>query len=345
MQNQLFLLTDGVEKGPFTPAEIIEMVREGKLQPDDFLRRENDTRWVPAGGVEPLADMFEDFSAARRRVEALFEVGGGEAPAVTCPLCHAAADGDAAFCTVCGASLGVVEPAPDEKTCPQCGRTLAPDAYFCTGCGRRLDASEETASEIPAGPADEPAKRPPHENDFERISAEKSTGFAGRRKIFAFGGGAAVVVAAALVGVVVADRSDNGYIDGSLFGYESGAGENAVAPGKEIRAPGGEEVAGEPMMSFEVISACGGGRAPREVMDGLTANKERIAEAFAGSDKGAAVVRIAVARSGAVVGAEAERSSSGDPALTNKVASALRTCRLEPAEGTTVAVVRFEYGE
>jgi hypothetical protein len=91
MQNRLFLLTDGVEKGPFTPAEIVEMVGKGELTPYDFLRREGDARWVRAGDLKPLADLFGDFSPTHQRIEALSEVIEGEAPGVTSPRCRAAA--------------------------------------------------------------------------------------------------------------------------------------------------------------------------------------------------------------------------------------------------------------
>lgn len=345
MPNRLFVLTAGAEKGPFTAAEIVEMVGRGELTRYDFLRREEDARWVPAGAVRPLADLFGDLSPAREGVEAVFEVGDVEAPAATCPVCHAAAEGDAAFCTVCGAPLGAGGPAREETACPHCGRPAAPDARFCTGCGRPLDAPAEAAPETPAGAADEPSERPPRESRATRAPAERAGGFGRAGKLLAVAGGAAVIVAAALATGLVLDRIDNGRIDGSLIGREAGAVEDSAAPTTEVPAPAREGPAPNPTMSFEVISAWGGGRPRGEVMDGLTANKERFEEAFAGSDEGVVVARITVARNGAVVAAEAERSTFDDPAIRDRVASALRTCRFEPAEGTTVAVVRIGYVE
>jgi hypothetical protein len=78
-------------------------------------------------------------------------------------------------------------------------------------------------------------------------------------------------------------------------------------------------------------------------MDALTANGDAIRGALADGGGGAVAVRITVARNGAVVGAEAREATFEDPAIVDKVTSAVRSCRLEPAEGTTVAVVRLEY--
>jgi hypothetical protein len=343
MPNRLILLSGGVEKGTFTPAEIVEMAREGKIAAYDFLCREGDTRWVPAGSVRPLADLLGDILPARQKIEALFEIEEVAAPAQACPRCGAAADADAAFCTVCGADFSGGEPGRGEAICPQCGRTSTPDSLFCTGCGRRLDAPEEVSPEIPPRRTGAPSEKPPREKFLARTPTTEPGGRASPRRVLVFGGAAAAVAAVVLAAGVLADRFDNGHLDGSIIGYESGAGEDADASAGEVLPQPAEEASGKAEMSFEVVSAYGGGRSRRDVMDGLRANEERIGEAFAGAGPGEATARITVARSGAVVRAEVESSSFSDPASINKVAYALRTCTLDAAAGTTVAVVKFAY--
>jgi len=344
MEKRLFVLAGGAEKGPFGPAEIEGMARAGKLAAHDFLCREGDTRWVPAGSVKTLADLFDDISPARQRIEALFEEEEVDAPASTCPQCRAPTDGDAAFCTVCGAVLAAEDPEPATDVCAHCGRALAPDAYFCTGCGRCLDGVEAPAPEIPPRRTGASPEKPPRE-DYPAAEQIEGPGDApGRRRVFAFAGVVALVAAVALVAGVAADRYDNGDVDGSLLGYGGDAGESTEASVEDAIAPAGEEPGAEPAVSFEVLSAYGGGRARRDVMDGLAGREGRLAAAFAGGE-GEVVARITVARSGAVVKAEVVRSSLGEPASADKVASALRACKLEAAAGTTVAVVRIEYGE
>jgi hypothetical protein len=332
MSKQLFVLAGGVEKGPFSTAEVVEMVGKGELTPSDALRGGGETRWVRLGKIDTLADLFESFTAARRQVEALFETNEAETPALTCPRCGAPAAGDSLFCTTCGVNLGPDEPSPDEKTCPQCGLPSSPDACYCTACGRRLDAS---------------ADDPPVSRSYEGSSGPSPSRKAGRSgvagKILAFGAGAVILIFVLLAIGVIADRLDNDRIDFSLIGAVDDAPETPESPPPEVRPAGGEEEAGNPTMSFVVLSAYGGGRSHRDVMDALTANGDAIRGALADGGGGAVAVRITVARNGAVVGAEAREATFEDPAIVDKVTSAVRSCRLEPAEGTTVAVVRLEY--
>jgi outer membrane biosynthesis protein TonB len=148
-------------------------------------------------------------------------------------------------------------------------------------------------------------------------------------------------VVLAVVGGV--DYADNGYVDGSVLGYVGRAGPEGL-PAAE--GPGGAEEPGtRPTVNFRVISVSGGGRTPRSVAAGLKAHSRKIADAFAGAADGNVELKISVARNGAVVKTKLRASSYADPALEGKVVNAVRSCKLEPAAGTTIAVVRLEYGE
>jgi len=342
-QNRLYALIGGFEKGPFSPAEIKEMVRDGGLKPDDCLRCEDDTRWVRAGDVKGLADLFEEVKLGPQGIDALFEDAGGETAAVACPRCGAGAEADAVFCTEYGAALSGEAPGAVYAKCPDCGVPLEPDALFCTACGRRLAFAEAPVTEDLPGAAEAPSAQVEEVFCYEPTFVKRLTGFARRHKFLTVAGALVLVSAVVLAVAGSVDYADNGYVDGSVLGYVGRAGPGEL-PGAE--APGGAEEAGtRPTVKFGVISAAGGGRTPRSVGADLKADSRRTAGAFAGAADGNVEFEIAVARNGAVVKTKVRASSYADPALEGKVVSAVRTCRPAPAEGVTVAVVRLQYKE
>jgi hypothetical protein len=337
-QNRLFALVGGSEKGPFEPGEIKVLIAEGKLLPDDCLRRENDSRWIRAGDVKGLVALFEEAKLGARGLEALFEGAGGEPGAVTCPRCGAVAEADAVFCTDCGAAL-TAAPMAAYPQCPDCGAALEPDASFCTACGRRLAIAEAPVAEDVPSPAE---VRPPQEEGYyyKPTFVKRLTGFARRHK-FSTAAGALVLVSAVVLSVAGAfDYADNGYVDGSVLAFVGG-GEGPASGGPGIAERAGKRGS----LKFRVVSAAGGGRTPRGIAADLEGESSRMADAFAGAAEGDVELEITVARNGGVVKTAVRASSYGDAALEKKVASALRACKLGPADGITVAVVRLYYKE
>jgi hypothetical protein len=48
MDDQWFVMIENDPKGPFSTAQIKQWVREGRIKPDQFVRRGNDGAWVLA---------------------------------------------------------------------------------------------------------------------------------------------------------------------------------------------------------------------------------------------------------------------------------------------------------
>jgi hypothetical protein len=55
MSYSWFLQRNGEEEGPLSSARIAEMARDGILRPDEYVRRSDMEKWVPAGKVKGLA--------------------------------------------------------------------------------------------------------------------------------------------------------------------------------------------------------------------------------------------------------------------------------------------------
>ena len=79
-----------------------------------------------------------DFGELKRKftneaVAALREEGGTTVPVAkggpACRRCGPRPEGDALYCSTCGARIGAA-------TCAGCGESLAEGAKFCEGCGR-----------------------------------------------------------------------------------------------------------------------------------------------------------------------------------------------------------------
>lgn len=117
----------------------IEFDREtGKLSDADYLYLKNK---YTAEALEVLrtedgAGVPDDVEALiAHRVRALrFAAASAPPGAPACPSCGPRPEGDAVYCSTCGARL----PAP--TACARCGTALPPDSRFCEGCGSRVAA-------------------------------------------------------------------------------------------------------------------------------------------------------------------------------------------------------------
>jgi hypothetical protein len=342
-QGRLYARIGGSEKGPYEPGEIKELVREGILKPDDYLRRGDDARWVRAGEIKGLAGLFEEAKFKPHSLEALFEGLGGEAAAIACPGCGASAEADAVFCTECGAPLKPGAPPAARGACPDCGALLEPDASFCTACGGRLPFAETPVPQDLAAPVEAPPARGEEVFYYKPTFFKKLKGFARRHKFLTIAGAFVFILAVVLAAAAGVDYADNGLVDGSVLGYAGRAGPEELPAAER---PGAAEEAGtQPTVELAAISAAGGGRTVRSVTAGLKADSGRLAKAFAGAADGNVELEITVARNGAVVKTRVRASSYADAAWERKVEKAVRACRLEPADGVTVAVVRLRYRE
>jgi len=85
--------------------------------------------FVVAASPAPGADLYPPTAAI------------AAATTVICPSCSFVNNGDATFCSNCGAKLpvggtgGATTTNGQEKMCPQCGALTDKDARFCSGCG------------------------------------------------------------------------------------------------------------------------------------------------------------------------------------------------------------------
>jgi Double zinc ribbon len=117
----------------------IEFDREtGKLSDADYryLKEKYTAEAVIALRAEEGAKAPEDVEALiAHRVTALrFAAAAAPPGAQACPSCGPRPEGDAVYCSTCGAAL----PAP--AACAQCGGKLSADSRFCESCGSRVAA-------------------------------------------------------------------------------------------------------------------------------------------------------------------------------------------------------------
>jgi parallel beta-helix repeat protein len=59
MPDEAFLLQDGMELGPFSPSQLKALAVEGRIRPDDLIRKGHDGQPIPARKIAGLADAFE----------------------------------------------------------------------------------------------------------------------------------------------------------------------------------------------------------------------------------------------------------------------------------------------
>lgn len=72
MSYSWYLQRNGEEDGPITSARIAEMARDGNLTPDEYIRRSDMNKWIPAGKVKGLH--FSASSAVNPERDAEIEI-------------------------------------------------------------------------------------------------------------------------------------------------------------------------------------------------------------------------------------------------------------------------------